>query len=680
MPFRNIANEINNHHVLSCPCKSSAKMFQDHIPMKELSPKAALMIAQVEDAVLCEQIVRSHYTILARKFDPDGYDPSMKEQCTTIMRYLNTCYITIQAQLVAALSDVGIPGKDRKVFVNDKVYTQYDEFTISCQHKNSFSIYAHPDHMQIWKEAIEGTGEFPPSNKLPNGSGIQFGKKLDSIFISLYHSGSILVQGLMAISFGMDKLEGVQALVSEQTRGTTPNLSKRSDHFTTALAYFPPNSSGLNSTTPLVQPVLKVLGSDDSVLVDEEHPDCPSTDSVDAFVSRPTDDRRLSVDSNCSICLTNMTMLKDALDGLKVAAERIQRLEAGYQRMTKLENTVVELTEQNRQLMSLSGPKMAQLGSRVEALESRESSVWDNPPANLRVPPGQSPSQPRHTGTIAATSLTTHNQPGSTRVRPTSNAVRNKSGNIVEFCPERCLVVQDIQDLPDKDDNIRKVVGKLCGQRIPIIIERIQRYGDRKPKLMIQMTKSSMVDQAISCWKDSEVFGGSKARKPVKKSESEGRVGYAKHVPLDITDEDLNKMVQEAFTGAQAQRLFTREGKAMGTVRVTFSDNACLLEAVEKGLPLRAFCIWVKVEMDNVLSRITQCYKCWQFGHIAIHCTKQTKCRRCADTSHRGTEASPCTAPMKCSNCGDSHESNNWQECSAYQTVRTRLDNRNTSS
>ena len=49
---------------------------------------------------------------------------------------------------------------------------------------------------------------------------------------------------------------------------------------------------------------------------------------------------------------------------------------------------------------------------------------------------------------------------------------------------------------------------------------------------------------------------------------------------------------------------------------------------------------------------ITQCYKCYKFGHLAKHCKNKQKCGNCGHEDH---DATKCINDTKCAGCGDSH-------------------------
>lgn len=86
---------------------------------------------------------------------------------------------------------------------------------------------------------------------------------------------------------------------------------------------------------------------------------------------------------------------------------------------------------------------------------------------------------------------------------------------------------------------------------------------------------------------------------------------------------------------------------------VVFTENA---QAADR-------CIHNGIYIDYLLYRaeryapqlnITQCYKCWDYGHLAVHCKRKEKCRKCGDEKHTTADCSA-TEP-KCLHCEDKHE------------------------
>jgi hypothetical protein len=68
---------------------------------------------------------------------------------------------------------------------------------------------------------------------------------------------------------------------------------------------------------------------------------------------------------------------------------------------------------------------------------------------------------------------------------------------------------------------------------------------------------------------------------------------------------------------------------------------------------------------------LIQCYKCFDFGHMAKHCEcKKQKCGKCGEDDH---EKDKCTNPIKCVGCGNPHPA--WhKECSKRNNAGKKLE------
>jgi hypothetical protein len=71
--------------------------------------------------------------------------------------------------------------------------------------------------------------------------------------------------------------------------------------------------------------------------------------------------------------------------------------------------------------------------------------------------------------------------------------------------------------------------------------------------------------------------------------------------------------------------------------------------------------------------RVRQCFKCYEYGHIAKYCRKTAKCGYCAAAAHKqkGENACPngqASGIKRCVNCRNSHIAWDWA-CPAYKVA-----------
>jgi hypothetical protein len=82
--------------------------------------------------------------------------------------------------------------------------------------------------------------------------------------------------------------------------------------------------------------------------------------------------------------------------------------------------------------------------------------------------------------------------------------------------------------------------------------------------------------------------------------------------------------------------------------------NACITQ----GMSIKGS--YYYPEMYTPELNVTQCYKCFNFGHLAKHCKSKQKCGNCGDEDH---DTSSCTNDTNCIGCGGAHKA--WHiECS----------------
>lgn len=134
--------------------------------------------------------------------------------------------------------------------------------------------------------------------------------------------------------------------------------------------------------------------------------------------------------------------------------------------------------------------------------------------------------------------------------KPTAKSPRLESKDD-SFHSAKCSVISNITSPVSKDQEVRKAVGTSSKTAI---IDRITRHGETALKYTVQFTRAEIVDAVQANW-PSDSFGGSQARKPIHKDNSEATVGFAKHVPIEISEVELNTTDKHIYADAKCERL-----------------------------------------------------------------------------------------------------------------------------
>ena len=117
-----------------------------------------------------------------------------------------------------------------------------------------------------------------------------------------------------------------------------------------------------------------------------------------------------------------------------------------------------------------------------------------------------------------------------------------------------------------------------------------------------------------------------------------------------------------------------REGKSRSSIVITISNHELAKKIINRGL-------WIdgrrtKTERFTEVKPTDQCSKCYSFGHYAVRCTEQVRCRICA-ASHE-TRLHVCTTckttakeclhiKTVCVNCKQNHQANDLR----YEMIQT---------
>ena len=187
------------------------------------------------------------------------------------------------------------------------------------------------------------------------------------------------------------------------------------------------------------------------------------------------------------------------------------------------------------------------------------------------------------------------------------------------------------QDL--RNPEMRKeYLDKVCGDNSSSIVElRALKSGWRV--VLADKKSANAVAQAL-CANDRSVEA--KVKQPYF-------YGIARHVPADMSDEELCEIIPNCLRALQL-------GNSR-SFKLQFSSKVDLENAIKSPPVIH----YERIPISEYLFLPMRCFNCQAFGHAAKFCKNEAKCSRCGD-NHSSTKDNPCSKPIKCALCGsDKH-------------------------
>ena len=139
-------------------------------------------------------------------------------------------------------------------------------------------------------------------------------------------------------------------------------------------------------------------------------------------------------------------------------------------------------------------------------------------------------------------------------------------------------------------------------------------------------------------------------------------------VSEQLSEADIQSELEEInnIKVAKLFRIQTRSlDKPTQLIRVFTDDDLACRKAIENGVYI---CNELKrCEASKTEPRVTQCYKCQNFGHMAINCPNQQRCLRCGD-NHAVRDCKIPKQQVKCINCRGEHPAQ-YKGCPVYKTA-----------
>ena len=629
--FRDIHGAFHEAHPFQCPCRYSVSDFVNHEPLqlsRERNPhsdsadhvflKILLLdkIPEQSSVKNFDEILKAHFLILGTKFHPDGNSPHLKEKCVEIMGIVNKAYFNVMGSLNH--------GVNKKVVKKDNaVYSYVDENNITGSFLNCFTVYSHPTLSQVWVELLGGNLKVK-AVRLSGGKGVQFGSIDQAKYITVYDNGTILSQGVMGLHYGIDVIaKGLVNEVQRRALHVECDKKKRSGKFKESLKMFNIEENGDMSP--------------------ESHSVAQKTFQTD----------------NCSSC---RDVISDLKHQLQTAVTTIGQLK---EEISQLKKAIVPQQSSREPLPNSDKDLLRQICDRLEVIETDQKQIKTTFGAQIA-------SAIRNTQRNAGEALGTQNEQKSSgnqrgwestpraATPPSEMKKPQPTGNNRKFVPENTLVIYDFKEQAKTDREIRQLVNKTSGQAV---VQNISRSGERNPKYLVQFASTAMKEEVLSKW-DENNLGSSKVRNTTKDQKS--IVGFAKHVPVEIEDEELAELVESQYPGSKAVRVKKSE-KSLETIKIFFASETQREGACAVGLPLDDYHYRAPITPENPRVIYTQCFRCWKYGHIAKVCNNPQTCRDCGE----GHPLDTCPNDENCCpNCGDVHKANEWAKCSVFERYK----------
>ena len=660
--FNSIENAFHSIHIQECPCQLSLKEFNSHIPTEQDDENKTLLInSSILSSLDRTKYVKSHFLILALKFHPDKNDAEKNSTCTDLMHLINKSFFKVY-------NETKFPSDNEKTVAEQgNIYTYIDMNNISCTFNDCFSIYSQPALTHIWRKELKKHLQLP-EHKLAQNKGFQYGNNDHSVYVTVFNNGTIHCQGIMALYFGTNILakDVIDSVIENATSSAIKcHSSNRSAKFRQSYQLFDislvhgnirdksgsPKSSPKKLSKPQNTHTIEPIGTTENSDVTPSS-NLPTENTSQLTSCLQTINQTVGSEKEASTGCSHCSVLTDQIQMLRI------ELEKALTKISVLETSVTSIKSSTKNIESTVGGHIKSVINRVQNLESRQSSSdWSTIVSDLKNSNKQN----------------IQNVSGTTQ-KPPNFGLSNKSQSFKhakQFDPAKCMVIYGIEKPAKSDDELRRLVGKTLGTAI---VERIIRTGERAPKYMVQFQNPEMVNEVMQKWSTSNL-GSSKVRLPIKNNGIVQQVvGFAKDIPKDIIDGDINETISKCFPGAKGVRL-TKNNKALKVVKITFVNEKQLNEAINNGLLFEDICLRVRVEKGNTDPVYTQCYNCWRFGHVGRHCLSKQTCKICSG-DHKYQE---CTNEAKCRNCDKDHPADSWSACPKFASykakVLSRLDN-----
>ena len=168
---------------------------------------------------------------------------------------------------------------------------------------------------------------------------------------------------------------------------------------------------------------------------------------------------------------------------------------------------------------------------------------------------------------------------------------------------------------------------------------------------------------------DTEVKIGGRQHKTNQPKKKQTSSFVISRVSEQLSEADIQSELEE-INNIKVAKLFRIQSRSLDKptqlIRVFTDDDLACRKAIDNGVYI---CNELKrCEASKTEPRVTQCYKCQNFGHMAINCPNQQRCLRCGD-NHAVRDCKIPKQQVKCINCRGEHPAQ-YKDCPVYKTAQ----------
>lgn len=305
-------------------------------------------------------------------------------------------------------------------------------------------------------------------------------------------------------------------------------------------------------------------------------------------------------------------------------------------------------------------------GASCTAQAPKTSSPKNNPPALTRfeLPPSmQSLQSLRRTNQVPETS----EQSTITKDKDQTGFMLPKKGQLRRQRSESSPPIQDAKKSKSSKDrgevpplvifgdlsefqNPVKYVREIKEHMSEHLIERINQVQNGSILIIAKDEKSRL--EIFRNYPTERIFKGKTNMREGILSNSAENTLVVMNVPIEMPIEEFRAMVTEAnLQTTQIIRLRDRNKCETRSIKMTLQNKDEMEYILENKLKLGYLSFNVKrFETNN--SRVTRCFRCQKFNHMATACPNRLTCLRCSG-NHRHTSCP--NSVLKCANCEGPH-------------------------